>query len=366
MVFFEKEENLNVFDNFLKKIKNIDKINKFEEDRNKSICIISESIVKSPKDWDSKCDFNISSIGEFLLNSLIGFNKESNKNEIDDIASSFFRFLIEYSISTRTSIDLELEYAKRVISDNSDKYSESAEIQINYALRDMLVLILKNLLNSSEIKNLKNITSIIEQKNIIEERWEKMISEKQDAWNEEVSDREERVSEIKESLEKYETAFNFVGLYQGFDDLLKSKRKERVILLVFLIALALVIVSPLIFEIKFIFDNPNSIGRYKDAALFLLMPTLSLIVITTYFFRVLLSNYKSVKSQIMQIELRMTLCRFIQSYADYSADLKGKNETTLNKFEEIIFSNILSSDTVSLSAFDGMEKFSALVKSTKK
>lgn len=34
---------------------------------------------------------------------------------------------------------------------------------------------------------------------------------------------------------------------------------------------------------------------------------------------------RSVQSQLLQLDLRMTLCRFIQSYAEYAAELKAKH-----------------------------------------
>mgnify|MGYP000409808951 CR=1 FL=1 len=262
--------------------------------------------------------------------------------------------------------NLELESAKRRISNNIEFFSEGAKEQIEYAYREMFVAMMKKIINSDDFKRIKDISSIIDKKERIENKWETMISEKEAEWEKEISEREARVEKIKESLDEYNTAFNFVGLYDGFNDLFKEKKGDVKSLLNWLKLSVVFIISPIIFEFYFIVSHATNIGLYKEAILFSLMPTLSLVVIATYFFRVLLSNYKSVKSQIMQIELRMTLCRFIQSYADYSAELKSKNETTLSKFEEIIFSNILSTDSVDLSAFDGMEKFAGMMGSTKK
>ncbi|NLU99266.1 hypothetical protein B6N13_14385 [Marinomonas sp. UCMA 3892] len=257
-------------------------------------------------------------------------------------------------------------YARDIFLKNINHFSRSAQDMINYANRDMIISIFKKAFNSEEFKNIKDVSSLIAKKDELEFEWEKKISSKEEFWEKEISAREKRVNEIKESLDKYKTAFNFVGLYDGFHDLFEDKKNDLKSLLTWLQLSVLFIISPIVFEFYFIVSHADNISVYKDAILFSLMPTLSLVVIATYFFRVLLSNYKNVKSQIMQIELRMTLCRFIQSYADYSADLKGKNESTLNKFEEIIFSNILSTDGVALSAFDGMEKFSGLINSSKK
>jgi ABC-type sugar transport system permease subunit len=366
MDFFKNENNISVVERFNKIFNATKPKDKFETERKKAITIIVSDIINNPIKWDDGCSFNILSIGDKLLGSINDFSVNSFKEEVDDIASSLFRFLIEYSISNNESFDPELEYAKRVISDGIDAYSEDSKKQIDYAFRDMILSIFKMTFNGGVINNFKDISSLIEKKEKIEERWEEMISTKQDAWEKEISDREGRVNEIKNSLNEYKNGFNFVGLYDGFHDLFEDKKNDLKSLLNWLKLSVVFIISPIIFELLFIVNHSSNITNYREAILFSLMPILSLVVIATYFFRVLLSNYKSVKSQIMQIELRMTLCRFIQSYADYSAELKGKNETTLNKFEEIIFSNILSTDGVALSAFDGMEKFSGLINSTKK
>jgi hypothetical protein len=64
----------------------------------------------------------------------------------------------------------------------------------------------------------------------------------------------------------------------------------------------------------------------------------------------------------MQIELRMTLCQFIQNYADTSKELKKNNEEAFEKFESLIFSSIVSSDENIPTTFDGMEQLASLVK----
>ena len=64
----------------------------------------------------------------------------------------------------------------------------------------------------------------------------------------------------------------------------------------------------------------------------------------------------------MQLELRMTLCQFIQSYAEKSKELKGYNKEGFEKFENLIFSSIVSSDEKIPSTFDGMEHVPSLLK----
>ncbi|MDX7568723.1 hypothetical protein SJ550_24910, partial [Serratia marcescens] len=81
--------------------------------------------------------------------------------------------------------------------------------------------------------------------------------------------------------------------------------------------------------------------------------------------RIALHDYKSLKTQINQIELRKSLCKFIQSYAQYSSKIKKDDASALEKFETIIFSNIVMTDDKLPSTFDGIESIANLIKSTK-
>ena len=84
-----------------------------------------------------------------------------------------------------------------------------------------------------------------------------------------------------------------------------------------------------------------------------------------YFFRVVLNHYNSIQTQIMQIELRQSLCQFIQSYAKYAKEIKEKDGASLEKFENLIFSSILSTPDKVPSTFDGIEQLSNLIKNIK-
>ncbi|EII3729117.1 hypothetical protein LG468_003962, partial [Vibrio cholerae] len=68
---------------------------------------------------------------------------------------------------------------------------------------------------------------------------------------------------------------------------------------------------------------------------------------------------------IMQIELRQTLCQFIQSYAEYASEIKAKDASSLEKFESLIFSGILSDAEKLPSTFDGLEQIVTMLKSLK-
>ena len=96
-----------------------------------------------------------------------------------------------------------------------------------------------------------------------------------------------------------------------------------------------------------------------------MLPVLGLEFVFIYFFRVVLNHYNSIQTQIMQIELRQSLCQFIQSYAKYAKEIKEKDGASLEKFENLIFSSILSTPDKVPSTFDGIEQLSNLIKNIK-
>jgi len=129
--------------------------------------------------------------------------------------------------------------------------------------------------------------------------------------------------------------------------------------------LSVLIVLPIISGLIVVYLHLDNIAAVRDGILVSIFPTVSFVAISVYFFRVLLFNYKSVKSQILQIDLRKTLCRFIQNYSEYSSNIKKNDASSLDKFESIIFSGIVTDDGNLPSTFDGMEQIGKLIKAAK-
>jgi hypothetical protein len=182
-------------------------------------------------------------------------------------------------------------------------------------------------------------------------------------------------------LKKHETAFNFVGLDSAFQALERKKQLGYHLSQFVLTILAMIILGVLVLEAKIIWDAIQNNQLYinsiengsRDVLLhkieladyaYLIFPTLAIEIILIYFFRVVLSNYNSIKAQILQIELRRSLCQFIQSYADYAKEINDKSAGTLERFEQIIFSGIVS-DPDKVTTYDGIESLANMVKAIK-
>lgn len=326
----------------------------FELARNGHIQTIVQSMANSPGQWDELCEINISWIGDNFISRISDGSEELSKEKLDDIFSICFRFLFELYLSMKNDLAREFERARTFAFEHIDEFEQNAKSQIEYAIRDMPINIFKSIANSESIQSIKSFNEVSQSAKDLREQWESELSEK-----------EARVESLKESLTKYESGFNFVGLFDGFNDLAKEKLTEKNNLLFWLRVLGVLIVSPLAVEVIVIYLNLDNLENIKVSLALSTIPTISLVVIFIYYFRVLLFNYKAAKSQLLQIELRKTLCRFIQHYTEYSSEIKKKDGDSLEKFENIIFSGIVSDEEKLPSTFDGVEQLSKLIKAAK-
>ncbi|REL35882.1 hypothetical protein [Thalassotalea euphylliae] len=351
---FDTPRSKSALQSFRVRVEAIEEGTDFENGRNNVITLVLSAMENNAEQWDKNCQVNISWIGQSFIDRLSNNERVLDKDRLDGVCTDCFRFLFELYLSIKNDLAIEFERARRFVVTNVDNFEEDSKGQIEYALRDMPVNIIKNIINSDAISSIKDFNSNQHKAEKLKGEWEKEISEK-----------EKRVNQLKASLDEYENGFNFVGLYQGFDDLATEKTNEKNSLLCWLRILSVVILLPILIELYVILDNVGNISAIKEGLLVSLVPTISFIAICTYYFRILLINYKSVKSQLLQIDLRKTLCRFIQSYSGYSADIKKQDSESLSKFENIIFSGIVSEEAKLPSSYDGLEQISKLVKSMK-
>lgn len=169
----------------------------------------------------------------------------------------------------------------------------------------------------------------------------------------------QEVQRLENTLKEQKEGYNFIGLSKGFSDLLKKKENSRKWIFRFLILIGLVIIGvPLInlfcLEIK-----------WAELSWQQMVASIGLEFVLIYYFRITLQHYRSVQTQIMQLELRLSLCQFIQNYAEYAKEMKVNDKEALAKFENLIFSSILSNDNNIPSTFDGMEQITQLIKELK-
>lgn len=183
-----------------------------------------------------------------------------------------------------------------------------------------------------------------------------------DKWKEDFKKQREEIVELEKSAKKIASTFNFVGLVNGFEHLAKEKNKEKNWALWTLLGLMVLMVAPPITQIVYIFYHIKFIAANQDVLLYALPAILAIEVMLIYLFRVVLVQFRSVKAQILQIELRKALCQFIESYTDYSMKIKEKDANALSKFEALVFSGLVPDNESIPSTFDGVEQLANLVK----
>lgn len=354
-MFFSNEQNKIIINQFMNKTENINITDDIILERLKLSRVILDSIKAQPENWDSKCQFNIHHVGDQLIKWLVEFNGEKPLI-VDHIYVILYRFLCEFDffIEAGMELSMELRSVKDSIQSDSNNMENNLASQILYASYTMPANITKKILNDPKVSSFKEFESKADE-----------ASKLKNDWDSEIASKLKEVTDLKEKLDTYKTGFNFVGLYQGFSELSKQKKSEAFWSFISLMVMAILIIAPLVTEFILTTKIINSGDKIGVDHLFVLIPMFSIEIILIYFFRVILLNHRSIKAQLMQLELRQTLCQFIQSYTEYSAEIKKNDSGALEKFENMIFSGVISNSEKLPSTFDGIEQISKLLKSVK-
>lgn len=191
----------------------------------------------------------------------------------------------------------------------------------------------------------------------------KTAKEYQEKWKKEFSTNLQYVNDLSKNLENFRSAHNFVGLVHGFENIKKQKKIElNKSYLGLEIAGGLMIMIPIFIALFSNIGDKLANSNYSHALAWLI-PGLTIELFIVYFFRILLQQFKSIQTQLLQIDLRISLCQFIESYIKYKKDKSLENDEALAKFEAIIFSSIVSDSGSIPSTFEGIEQVASIFKS---
>lgn len=351
--FFSNNNVKEVISDCIKLIMKFDFNDTYEEQRNGFIMFVLQSMINNENEWDENTQFNIKVISDQFLTAL---SKErevlSSKEHLDFIFILVFRFYSECQLYINFEAMDNYMSMRDFAKNNMNNFSDRLAGQINYTLHDMSSSVLKFLLSGHDFSTFRDFIRVKEEAAKLKGQWESEI-------NEQI----EKVTKLKDTLEEQENAYNFVGLYSGFDSLGKIKEKQLKWAKIFLLGLGVLL--PIIVGGSFwhLLGIEGKVTTPYD--LLTLIPTATLSLILIYYFRISLSNYNSIRAQIMQIDLRKNLCQFIQQYAKYSSELSKNDPGLLSKFEEVIFSNIMVSEDKIPSTFDGVEQIATLINAVK-
>lgn len=122
------------------------------------------------------------------------------------------------------------------------------------------------------------------------------------------------------------------------------------------------LVLPLI-QVNFVVNHLAKIEEHRAVLVYSLPTIVAVEVILLYFFRVVLGQFRSVKAQLLQVDLRISLCQFIESYAEYVSGIRQKDSSALSKFEALIFSGLVTEESGIPSTFDGAEQIASIIRS---
>lgn len=202
------------------------------------------------------------------------------------------------------------------------------------------------------------ISTMVEYKdNVIEHKHQEFIEQVEN----DISSRMNRLEELKETIIKSTSEYNFAALKQGYTNLAKQKiREKKVAVLCMLIFGLMAIMAASIKLLSLLNFLPIEIifSDREDKIIFYIS-IVGLTILFLYFFRISMINFHNVKTELNQINLRVNLCMFIESYIDFKKDQEDKE--LMNKFENIVFSNITSSNKNNISAFDDLDKLVKLI-----
>lgn len=227
---------------------------------------------------------------------------------------------------------------------------------LTYANNELVFDILQDVFHSENYEGLKNIQSNVKEIKLII-----------DNWNRSLEDKKQEIVKIENRLAVSKSTYDFVLLNKGFKELYEQKKLElkerRNGYSSFGATLAITPLLLIIFSFIGFWLKGEEILKYL---LYVMFPVSTFMLIILYFVRVSLQHVRSVQSQMMQLELRMALCQFIHNYAEDSEKLHKKNPAGFERFENIIFSPLVSSDDKIPTTFDGMEQLAKLVSEFRK
>lgn len=354
--FFRKQETIDALNRFLRTLRNHPLSESGEGRLIEGVLIkIIEMMTDEPGLFDRHCGANIAWIGEGFVREVKAVGNVPEEKRFDLICSIFtsaFRFVCELDFALPESAGFRVNEVINFVDEKFDLFPKNEQTQIIFARYLMAAKIAKKFLNDSGVKRINEIDDKLEEVSLFRESWCKEIEEQK-----------KEIGVLSDHLNKVAEGFNFVGLVDAFKVLAKSKNKEKVKVRRWLVIFGFLMLVPPIFQIVYIVLNIDLIGVSKGVLIYALPAVLAVEILLVYFFRVLLSQFHSVKAQILQLDLRVSLCQFIQSYVDFSMTIKQVDPNALAKFEALVFSGLAPDNESIPSTFDGVEQLANLFKS---
>jgi hypothetical protein len=325
----------------------------FISDRNSYLLRMLSEMTDNAILWSKGCQFSVDRIGTDFKNSLMGFTND--ENSIEEIYCYAFQMHTELYITTDSNLEGSYKNIRDFTRENIEKFSIIYQKPIERTLYDLPTNLFKDVFKNQEFDALRDFV-----------KTKKSAEELKSKWDHEIGVKKQDVINIKSDLEKQKHSYNFISLHRGFRKIGHIKGKELYIARIAMILLGLFIPALIFAEAWLVFFGGIKFTNDDAADWIKLIPGISLLFISIYYFRISLANVNSIKAQMIQISLRMSLCQFIENYTKFSSKVNAENKELLKKFEDVIFSNIMPNAEKIPSTFDGVEQLAKLVTSLKK
>jgi hypothetical protein len=335
-------------------LKNIDSSDNKYIDKVIHYCIntILEAIVRDPVFWFKYTNFsrtNDYTNCEMLLN-------DNTKGKFDILFALFVMVYEVYlTLDPKEELNNRLVDILFFIKNNPEKLSSNYYQFKTYA-NNFPIFLNKHLINSPILTRLKTFDKEINEV----DRVYKIVKDFNDEWESKLLQRNAKIDALEDRLKSYQSNLNFLALSKGFSDI-ESKKSEDLTqinrnITFWRRCIVGVPVISFITSLIFIWNE-----KAFDPLFFGSIATL--LIIFSTFYRVSLTEVKSLKSQLVQLQLRQALCQFVEDYALKAEKISDSSPATLKKFEDIIFSSIVLSDEKIPSTFDGMDQIHKMLKS---
>lgn len=180
-----------------------------------------------------------------------------------------------------------------------------------------------------------------------------------------VDESREEIKALEERVRNLKSEYNFVGLSSGFNIIKEKKEKElSTTEMNYKNLFGTVFIAPVIAVIiHFAFPDLYP----KDySAIFILFPFITIEMAIIYFFRLSYLEAKALRTQLMQIDLRLSLCAFIDGYVEYRRKNNIAIEKVLDSFDALIFSPIQNNENNIPAMFDGLEAIAGVAEKVMK
>ncbi|MGH4701681.1 hypothetical protein ACRFEK_16175 [Klebsiella pneumoniae] len=304
-------------------------------------------------------------------------SNQGNTPSLQELMDDKFRFLniilriiFEYNFWASDDFGPPM-FLRPEILEKLDKLKPASESSVNFIWieRSMPAALTKDLLLSEEFSALRMIAGsvgLFEEKITTEiKRGFSDVNKEADALKNNIEGliksagaTVQSLAEYDEKLKQYKSEYNFVLLSKAFSNLLKTKKAEYVtnhrsviIFSSWLIATPLFALLNHIYNFFPVEFNLNSLFYY--------LPILSLELLFFYFMRLYYIEGKAIKSQLLQIEQRLSLCEFIHDYVE-TKNNSGAEKESWSLFEKLIFSPIQVSSENIPSLLDGASSIAEL------